>query len=106
MSLWLIVSNLSLLGFRIVMLVGQAWSGSFTGLNEANEAENDEEMQNNQDKSIKFNWENAGRLKTLSTINTLVIFPFFVTWTIIGNMWIIESDETTPGCVSDSFSLL
>jgi hypothetical protein len=48
---------------------------------------------------MKFNWENAERLKSLTSLILFVVFPFFVGWTILGNLWIVESAETTPGCV-------
>lgn len=99
MNLWLIVSNLTLLAIRISQLMGQAWSGALTDP-ELNEAEQLDEEQNINPES-KFIWENAEKLKSLTTVILFAIFPFFVFWTIIGNMWIVESAETTPGCVKN-----
>jgi hypothetical protein len=99
MNLWLIVSNLTLVAIRAAQLMGQAWSGALSDP-EWNEAEQHDEEQNINRES-KFIWDNAEKLKSLTTVILFAIFPFFVLWTIIGNMWIVESAETTPGCVKN-----
>jgi hypothetical protein len=42
------------------------------------------------------------QLKKISSSLVLCVFPFFVTWTILGNFWISETKSTTPGCVSSN----
>jgi hypothetical protein len=102
MNLWLIVSNLTLLAIRVSHIIGQNWSGALTEP-EQNEADQHDEEQNINPES-KFIWENAQKLKSLTTVIIFAIFPFFIFWTIIGNMWVLESGEKTPGCVRISFN--
>jgi hypothetical protein len=69
MNSWLLVSNLTLMFFRFTHYYGQALSGD--------EAE------------LHPNWEKTYKLRMVSKIIVYLLFPFYVTWTIIGTQWFV-----------------
>lgn len=80
---------------RGLQFVGQTKSGTFEPEG-AEEPFVDDEAQ----RTLKnFKWEKSSQLRGLSYIITLLAFPFFVTWTIIGNVWISQSNTQNPACV-------
>lgn len=100
--MWMIVSNLTLIIMRGLQFFGQSKSGTFDpeGAEEPlHEDENHRVLKN-------FKWEKSTQLRSLSYIITMLAFPFFVTWTIIGNVWISQSNIYTPNCVRQLISLL
>jgi hypothetical protein len=82
----MIVSNLTLVGIRIMQFMGQAASGTF-GSNENNEDHPDQEEGNRP--LSHYKWEKSSELKVISYVMVLFMLPFFLTWTIIGNVWIV-----------------
>lgn len=78
-----------------MQFVGQTKSGTFDQESIEDPLVDDE----NQRILKKFNWDQSPQLRSLSYIITLLAFPFFVTWTIIGTVWVSKSNTETPNCV-------
>lgn len=91
---WMAISNLTLVTFRLLHFMGQ----SLSGIQEPPVLpENEEEQQLSVHSLSAFRWEKVPKLRRISCAILYFIFPFFIAWTLAGNIWVVESERK---CVS------
>ena len=100
MHIWLLMSNLTLMVFRVLHFVGQYLSGESVA-NDPDSSSNNA-LHVNQGNTRQFNWDKMASLKKLSFTLLLLVYPYFTAWTVLGTIWFVQSNYETPDCVSNA----
>ena len=102
-QLYITVSCVTLLLFRLFHFLGHALSGGL-------DAEPPQQQQQPQPPMPTFAWDKIGRLRMLSYFQLLILVPFFLAWTIYGTVLFVKISSGEASCAetgsNDTFAFL
>ena len=95
LHIYIIVSVVTLLIFRLMHFLGQVVSGETENNNETNA--NQPQVNGQQ---TNFAWERLNRLRCISIMQMVVVAPFFTAWTIYGSIIFVKINTGFAFCSS------